>query len=102
MLASQQLIYRDHFTFTFAGEKWVAHQWLGECAMALVDKIDGLDSLLLATVTILGALYAWLAHRLIREGLHWALASVMLLITIAARYSHYTFLPHIITIVFLA
>ena len=26
MLSSHQLIYRDHFTFTFAGKKWVAHQ----------------------------------------------------------------------------
>ncbi len=102
MLSSHQLIHQDHFTFTFAGEKWVAHQWLGECLMAFVDKIDGLDSLLLATVTILAALYTWLAHRLIREGLHWALASVVLMLTIAASSSHFHVRPHIVTIVFLA
>ena len=69
--------------------------------MALVDKIDGLDSLLLTTVTILAALYTWLAHRLIREGLHWALASVVLMLTIAASSSHFHIRPHIATIVFL-
>lgn len=101
MLSSHHLIYQDHFTFTFAGKKWVAHQWLGECAMALIDRIDGLDSLLLVTVTILAALYTWLAHRLIREGLHWALASVVLMLTIAASSSHFHIRPHIATIVFL-
>ena len=70
--------------------------------MALIDKIDGLDSLLLVTVTILAALYTWLAHRLIREGLHWALASVVLMLTIAASSSHFHVRPHIATIVFLA
>jgi hypothetical protein len=102
MLTSGHLIYQDHFTFTFAGKKWIAHQWLGECLMALVDKIDGLDSLLLVTITILAALYTWLAHRLIRAGLHWALTSVVLMLTIAASSSHFHIRPHIGTIVFLA
>jgi hypothetical protein len=102
ILASHTLIYTDKFTFTFADHKWVAHQWLGECLMALIDKIDGLDSLLLATVTILAALYTCLAHRLIRAGLHWALAGVVLMLTIAASSSHFHIRPHIATIVLLA
>jgi hypothetical protein len=102
MLESHHLIYKDPFTFTFAGQKWVAHQWLGECLMALIDDIDGMDSLLLTTVTILAALYTWIAHRLIREGLHWALASVVLMLTIAASSSHFHIRPHIATIVFIA
>src|SRR5216683_5231638 len=84
LLSSRQLIYQDSFTFTFAGRHWVAHQWLGECLMALIDKIDGLDSLLLVTVTILAALYTWVVHRLIRQGLHWSLALVVGVLTIAA------------------
>jgi hypothetical protein len=102
ILSSHHLVYQDHFTFTFAGEKWIAHQWLGECLMAVIDKIDGLDSLLLATVTILAALYTWLTHRLIREGLHWALASVVLMLAIAASSSHFHIRPHIGTIALLA
>jgi hypothetical protein len=101
ILASHELIYQDTFTFTFAGQPWVAHQWLGECLMALIDKIDGLDSLLLTTVTILAALYTWLVHRLIGQGLHWSLAVVVGVMTIAASSNHFHIRPHLATIVFL-
>jgi hypothetical protein len=102
MLNSRHLVYQDPFTFTFAGQKWIGHQWLGEVLMALIDQIDGMDSLLLTAATILAALYTWLAHRLIREGLHWALASVVLMLTIAASSSHFHIRPHLATIVFIA
>jgi hypothetical protein len=102
MIDSHHLIYQDPFTFTFAGKKWIGHQWLGECLMALIDRIDGMDSLLLTAATILAALYTWLAHRMIREGLHWALASVVLMLAIAASSSHFHVRPHIATIVFIA
>ena len=74
MLSTHQLIYHDTFSFTFAGQPWSPHQWLGECIMAALHRLDGLDTLLLATVTVLASLYTWLAHRLIRAGLHWSLS----------------------------
>jgi len=102
LLETHHLIYKDPYTFTFAGQKWIAHQWLGEISMALIDRVDGMDSLLLTAATILAALYTWLAHRLIREGLHWALASVVLMLAIAASSSHFHVRPHLATIVFIA
>ncbi len=97
MLATHQLIYQDTFSFTFAGHPWSPHQWLGECLMALLHRIDGLDTLLLATVTILAGLFTWLAHRLIRAGLHWSLATVAVGLTMAASSSHFHIRPHIAT-----
>ena len=40
----------DPFTFTYAGARWVPHQWLGEVAMALVHRI-GPDSWRISQVT---------------------------------------------------
>src|SRR5437764_5955107 len=71
ILASGRVIATDPFSFTFAGKPWVAYEWLGECLMAVLDGIGGLDTLLLATATVLACLYTWLAHRLMRSGLHW-------------------------------
>jgi hypothetical protein len=101
MLSSGQLIYHDTFSFTFAGRPWSPHQWLGECLMALLHQLDGLDTLLLATVSILACLYTWLAHRLIRQGLHWSLAAVLVGLTVAASSSHFHIRPHIGTMVFM-
>jgi len=100
MLATGKLIYQDTFSFTFAGRPWSPHQWLGECIMAVLQRVDELDTLLLASVTMLACLYTWLAKRLIRSGLHWSLAGIVVGLTLAASSSHFHIRPHIGTIVF--
>jgi hypothetical protein len=100
MLASGQLIYHDTFSFTFAGHAWSPHQWLGECIMAGLHRVGGLDSVLLVTVTSLSCLYTWLAWRLMRGGLHWSLAGFCVALTVAASSSHFHIRPHIATILF--
>ena len=61
----------DPFSCTRAGQPWIAQQWLAECFMATLYRIGGLDSLVLAAATILAALHAWIAQRIIRAGFHW-------------------------------
>jgi hypothetical protein len=102
MLSGHRLIFQDSFSFTFAGQRWSPHQWLGECLMALVHRLDGLDSLLLSTVTLLACLYTWLASRLLRAGFHWAAVAVLVALTIGASSSHFHIRSHLGTIVGLA
>ena len=99
MLSSGRLIETDPFSFTFGGRPWIPHQWLGECAMAVLDGFGGLDSLLLATATLLAGLYAWVAHRLLRAGLHWMPTAFVVSLAIAASANHLHVRPHIGTIV---
>src|SRR5262249_53917860 len=102
MLSSGQLIHGDPFCFTDPPTKatWIPHQWLRERLIALLPRIAGLDSLVLATATILAFLYTWLAHRLIRSGLHWSLAGLLVVFVVAASASHFHARPHLATIVF--
>jgi hypothetical protein len=102
MLTTQRLIYHDTFSFTFAGRPWSPHQWLGECVMAVLHRVDGLDTLLWASATALAGLYTWLAHRLIRAGLHWSIAAVAVALAVAAGSSHFHVRPHLATIVGMA
>jgi hypothetical protein len=99
MLTTHHMIYQDPFSFTFSGTRWSPHQWLGECLMALTHRIDGLDSLLLLSVSSLAALYSWLAWRFIRTGLHWSVTLVIVALTLAASSSHFHVRPHIGTII---
>jgi hypothetical protein len=103
MLTEKQLIRGDPFGFTAqdADHPWIPHQWFGECLMALLHRIDGLDTLLLAAATILAGLYAWLARRLVRAGLHWVVAAVIVVGVLSASSSHFHARPHLATIVFL-
>src|SRR5439155_26731565 len=89
----------DSFSFTFAGQPWIAQQWLAECIMALLYRVGGLDSVALAAATILAALHAWVAHRLIRAGFHWLLGAVLALLLFFASAYHFHPRPHLATIV---
>src|SRR4051794_19185303 len=78
ILASGRFVATDWSSYTHADEPWIAQKWLSECAMALAHRGTGLDGLLLATATLLAGLYTWAVHRLIRAGVHWLLALLML------------------------
>jgi hypothetical protein len=102
IIQTGQFIRADPYSCTFPGKAWVAYEWLGECGMALIHDTAGLDGLLLATVTLLAGLYAWLAGRLIRGGLHWSLAGLVVVLALAASSSHFHIRPHVLTLLFFA
>jgi len=101
ILDSGELVHTDPFSFTFAGEPWIAHGWLWECALALLHRASGLDTILLATATALACLYTWLAHRLLRAGLHPLLVVLIIALAAAASSFHFHPRPHLITLVLL-
>ncbi len=88
----------DPYTFTFAGKEWIPHQWLGECAMAVLNHIGGFDTLLLATATLLAGVYTGIAVRLLRSGLHPSLVAVLIAFAVAASSGHFHVRPHLATI----
>ena len=101
IISSGNFMRTDPFTFTFSGQPWCAHQWLGECGMAVIEGCAGFDGLVVATCIMLAALYAWAGSRLIRNGLHWLVA--VLVISLAMTASSYSYLvrPHVCTMVLL-
>jgi hypothetical protein len=101
MLSSGRLVEADPFSFTFGGSPWVPQSWLAECFMAAVHGESGRDGLLLATVTILAALYSWGGHRLLRSGLHWLPTTLIVALAISASTMHFLVRPHIATIALL-
>ena len=102
ILASGQLIYTDPFSFTRQGQPWLAQWWLGECLLAVLHALGELDSILLATVTLLAALYAWIAARLMTHGLHPLLAALVTALACLAGCYHFHPRPHALTIALMA
>lgn len=91
----------DPFSFTCAGQPWIAWWWLAECVMALLHEWAGWDGLVLATVTLLAGLYTWVAHRLMRAGLSGGLAILLTVLAMAASSYHFHARPHLATILLL-
>ncbi|MCK6486350.1 MAG: hypothetical protein HUU22_08575 [Phycisphaerae bacterium] len=92
----------DEFTFTHFDERWIAQQWLAECAMAALYRIGGLDTLLLASAAVIALVFTGLFRRLIQAGLAWPAAALILALTLAAASYHFHARPHLMTLVFSA
>jgi hypothetical protein len=92
----------DPFTFSRSGERWIPHQWLGEVAMAVGHRVGGFDALLVCSTAIVVALYAWLAARFIRTGLHPVFAIGVTLLAVAAAATHFHVRPHLFTMIGMA
>ncbi|MDB5313972.1 MAG: hypothetical protein JWO38_8174 [Gemmataceae bacterium] len=92
----------DPYTFTFGGTWWVPYQWLGEVAMALAHRAGGFDTLLLGAVTLVAGVFAWLAVRLLRTGLHPVAVGAVVFFALAASSSHFHVRPHLFTIACMA
>jgi hypothetical protein len=101
ILSSAHLIRTDSFSFTANGEPWIAQQWIAECIMAVVHKLAGLDGLLVLTVAAIAFLYAWVARRLIRKGLHPLLSMLIIALALAASTQTFHVRPHMASILFL-
>jgi hypothetical protein len=101
ILSRGELPYADSFSGTFAGQPWIAQQWLGECVLALLDHIGGLDTILLAAATLLAGLYTWLGHRLLRAGMHPLIAVLVVALAVLGCSYHLHPRPHLINLVLL-
>jgi hypothetical protein len=99
ILQQEELIRTDPFSFTRGGSYWLAQWWLAECALALLARLGGLDTVLLATATLLAALQAWLYHRFLRSGMHPLLALLMVALAFLGIAYHLHPRPHLVTIV---
>jgi hypothetical protein len=102
ILQSRHLIHRDPFSFTMYGKEWIAHQWLGECFMAFVHRLGGLDGLLVATCFSIALLYSWITVKLCRAGINPVLGMLLVCLALAASSHHLHVRPHLITIIALA
>ena len=96
------LPHEDWLTFTFAGRPWIAHQWLAECAMALLHRLGGYDALLVAASGGVALLFTWMFQRLVDRGVHvhWAALIAALAIMTSAGSIHVR--PLLLSMVFFA
>ncbi len=92
----------DPFTYTFAGHVWVPQQWGGEVAMALAHRAGGFDTMLLGLCTMVAGLFTWLFARAVRNGMHPALAAVVVGGAVVVSGFHFYARPHMVTIVGMA
>jgi hypothetical protein len=101
ILSHGELVHTDRFSCTRYGKPWIAQQWLGECGLALLNRLGKLDTVVLATATYFAAVYTWLGHRLLRQGMHPLLAVLVIALAVLASAYQFHPRPHVLNIALL-
>jgi hypothetical protein len=94
--------HHDPFSWSYADHSWIPQQWAGECAMALLHRFGGYDTLLLALTTMMAGLATWLTERFVRTGLHPILAIGFVSFGMVVAGFHFYLRPHMVTMVLMA
>ncbi len=92
----------DTYSCTRPGQPWTPQGTFGAIAMALLYRVGGFDAFVLATATIFAALYAWIAHRFIRAGMHWVFTLLPILLFFETSIPHYHARPFLVTTLMMA
>ncbi|HPF39456.1 MAG TPA: hypothetical protein P5081_12495 [Phycisphaerae bacterium] len=98
MLTEGHVVSTDSFSFTHEGDEWLAQQWLGECAMALVHRVAGLDGVILLAATIIAAIFTVIFGRFAKSGPPLPMCVVATIIAIGASSYHFIPRPHLATL----
>ncbi len=98
ILSSRQLPREDTFSFTRSGQPWIADQWLAEIAMAAVHRAAGWEGLLTIAAAVLAGVYAFIAARLLRAGVHWLLTGAILALVLLAGSHQFHVRPLVLTL----
>ena len=91
----------DPFGFRHSATYVPIYSWLADIALALLHRIAGPDTLLLAAATLLAAFYTMVGHRFLRAGCKPVLAGTLTFLAVAGSASHFLVRPHLFTLVFL-
>jgi hypothetical protein len=98
ILSDGAVIRTDPFSFTAAGEPWLSQAWLFDVGLALLYRAAGLSAILLAHVTVVSALFAWLARRARVAGIHPLIAVLIAGGALLAGAYHLHPRPHLVSI----
>jgi hypothetical protein len=101
MLADHAILFRDPFSYTFAGARWDAHEWLAEIAMALAFKSGGWSGLLFLFACAAGLSAGILAHALGKR-MDWRMQAMIALLAMGCMTGSLLARPHLLALPLLA
>ena len=90
----------DPFSFTFAGQPWIAKEWLSQLLMAVAFKLGGWGGVTALAAGALGVSFALMLRLLLRD-LRPLPAAVFVLAAIAMTLPHFLARPHVLAFPFM-
>ena len=102
MLKNGRVPSADVFSFTKAGQRWFAWEWLSDVLMAAIHSHFGLSGIVLVSLLVLGATSVCIYRSTVEESEHRLIAILLTGLAMAASTIHWLARPHLVTPLFAA
>src|SRR5579864_8554096 len=76
ILATHSIPRVDFFSSTMKGQPWFAWEWLYDLVVGEIERVAGLNGVVLFTALIIATVFAWSFRLLVRRGVNMLLAVV--------------------------
>ena len=99
IIDSHTIPHQDIFTYTFPTRAWVDPEWFAHIIIAGLVRLGGLNLLAIISGSIIASLFFFLCQRCRKEGTHFLLVLVLVLIGELACAIHWLARPLLVTLV---
>jgi hypothetical protein len=100
ILATRAIPRVDLFSSTMHGAPWFAWEWLYDVLVGGLERVSGLNGVVLFTAVVIAVVFAWTFRVLVRRGTNVFLALALVLLAASASTIHFLARPHVVSWLF--
>jgi hypothetical protein len=100
ILATHTVPRVDPFSSTMHGQRWFAWEWLFDIVVGWLDRVGGLNAVVLFAALIISGVYAWTFRLLLRLRTNLFVALILTLLAASAAMLHLQARPHVLSWLF--
>lgn len=97
ILATHTVPRIDPFSSTMHGQPWFAWEWLFDIIVGWLERVGGLNAVVLFAALIIATVYACTFRLLLRRGTSLLLALILTLLAASAAMIHFQARPHVLS-----
>jgi hypothetical protein len=97
ILATHSIPRVDSFSSTMNGQPWFAWEWLYDVQVGWLERVAGLNGVVLFTAVIIATVFAWTFRLLLQRGTNVLVALALVLLAVSASMIHFLARPHVLS-----
>src|SRR6267378_1925046 len=89
ILATHAIPQVDSFSSSMSGKPWFAWEWLYDLVVGGLERVTGLNGVVLITALMIAAVFGWTFRLLVRRGTNIFVAVVLVMLAASASMIHF-------------
>jgi hypothetical protein len=97
ILATHAIPQVDSFSSSMSGKPWFAWEWLYDLVVGGLERVTGLNGVVLITALMIAAVFGWTFRLLVRRSTNLFVAVVLVMLAASASMIHFLARPHVVS-----